>query len=206
MAYHQEVRLWESRHAVSRKNARSREVFWQWNPEVRVVEGAHVLGLSRVAEAYGTGLDAEVCLSQAASLDEHLDCGGLSVAWGDGGDGRRVRTSGGVGRLEQRVLPLGQDAINNHFGDGSACGARGYDNGSKRRAARNAEEVAKGNRGRERMDVLCARAIDVMMMKGSVDATEGWSNGAMGALWDYPCALAPLSAQPSRLLTLIRFL
>lgn len=73
-----------------------------------------------------------------------------------GRDGRRVRTSRRVGGLEQRVLPLGQNAINNHFGDVWICREGGYYNGCRRRAARSAEGVAKSSDG-IRLRVMRAR-------------------------------------------------
>lgn len=83
---------------------------------MRVVKGAQVFGLCRVGEADLAGLDAQVGLSQAASLDEDVDFARLLVALADRRDAQRVRTSCRVGGLEQRVLPLGQNAINNHGG------------------------------------------------------------------------------------------
>ena len=47
---------------------------------MRVVKSSHVLGLCRVGDACGAGLDAKVCLSQAASLNENLDCEDSLVA------------------------------------------------------------------------------------------------------------------------------
>lgn len=82
MAYHQEVGLWVSGHAVSRKDAGPSQVLWQGNAEMRVVESSHVLRLCRVGNARSTGLDAEVCLSQAASLNENLDCASSLVGRG----------------------------------------------------------------------------------------------------------------------------
>jgi hypothetical protein len=41
---------------------------------VRVVKGAHVVGLGRVGDAGDTGLRGEVRLAQSAPLDEYLGC------------------------------------------------------------------------------------------------------------------------------------
>ena len=89
---------------------------------MRVVESAHVFELCRVGNTRDASLDTQVCLSQATSFNENLDWAILSVALLDEGDekrrdARRVRTGRRVGGLKERVLPFGEDAINNHFGE-----------------------------------------------------------------------------------------
>ena len=54
------------------KNTGAGQIFWKRDAQMCVVEGSGELPLGAIREAYGAGLDGEVCLTESASLNENL--------------------------------------------------------------------------------------------------------------------------------------
>lgn len=86
---------------------------------MRVVEQAQVLCLGRIRDADLTRLDVQVGLSQAAALDEDLDCKRALVQLRrNGGEsrngGRAARTLWGVLGQNERVARFGKGAFGGH--------------------------------------------------------------------------------------------
>jgi len=74
--YHQKVGLWVCLVLLQREDAGALQVLRQGDAQVGVVEDAQILHLTRVGDSDLAGFHGEVRLSQPATLDEDIDCGG----------------------------------------------------------------------------------------------------------------------------------
>lgn len=77
--YHQEIGLGPLAILSLNENAASCEVFGEWHAQMGIIEDAQVLQLRRIGGANLAGLDFELRLSQASTLNEDLIYG-ISLA------------------------------------------------------------------------------------------------------------------------------